>query len=67
MKKLNKIRFEKIYVDNKLKRFRERKNKNASTELMTIQKMTDAIDENFKEMKKTINVVNEKFIKIENN
>ena len=34
LKEMNKTRFEKTYADNKLKRFRIKKNENASTKLM---------------------------------
>ena len=36
LKELNEIRLEKIYVNNKLKRFKIKKNKNASTKLVNI-------------------------------
>ena len=64
---MNETRFKKIYADNKLKRFRARKNENISTKSMNNQKMINEIAEDFEKTKKMTNVINEKIIETENN
>ena len=64
---MNEIRLKRIYADNKLKRFRTKKNESASIKLIHNQKMVDEIAENSEETKKMINVIDEKIIKTENN
>ena len=67
LKEMNEICLERIYVDNKLKRFRAKESEDASTKLMNNQKMIDEIAKNFEETRKMTNVIDEKIIKTENN
>ena len=58
LKKMNEIRLERTYADNRLKRFKIRNIKNSSTKQIESHKMLNITSENSIDAMKKLNIVN---------